>query len=206
MGELNKNIYRKEDDPYGKIFISPLEKDKKQKEEAPLSLKKTTPTQVFSILTDYFQKLIDLINPNTDAHRSISAFQRSLNDIKSFRKLLATLAGEDCSHSPVFNQQLSQLWHNLLDDCNSLPSKEGSSLTISSKVKFFVAQIQNFPIGAEHTLGYYFLHDVGKKWIPFPCMKLLQELHEEFIEAPSHSTLHNWLLLLDEILLAAAKL
>ena len=205
MSDLNKNIYRKENDPYGKIVISPLEKDKRQKEESYFGYKKITPTQTFSILANYFQKLIGLTDPRSNS-ASITAFQKTVSNIKAFRKLLATLAGEDCSHSPIFNQQLSQLWHNLLDDCNCLPSKEGSSLTILHKVKFFISQIQNFPIGSEHTLGYYFLHDVGKEWIPFPCMKLLQDLHEEFSEGPSHSTLHNWILLLDEIVLIAANL
>lgn len=206
MGELDKNIYRRGDDPYGKILISPLEKDKRQKEETYPSITRDKTAQTFSILASYFQKLIGLIDSKANAYTSDTVFQKTQEDLKAFRKLLATLAGEDCSHNPIFNQQLSQLWHNLLDDCNCLPSKEGQPLIILSKLKFFLSQIQNFPIGLEHTLGYYFSHDVGEEWIPFPCMKLLQELHEEFIEAPSHSTLHNWILLVDDILLVSAKL
>ena len=199
MDNLHKNIHHKEDDPYGKIFISPLEKDKRQKEEMDPRFKKSI-NQTFSILASYFQKLVDIVEPETDAHNT-STLQKTLEDLKAFRKLLVSLTGEDCSHNPIFNQQLSELWHKLQDDCNCLPSKEGYSLTTLTKLNFFLCQIQNFPIGSEHTLGYYFSRNVGNEWIPFPCMKLLQELHEEFIKGPTHSTLHNWVLLIDDILL-----
>src|SRR5690242_15342445 len=138
MGELDKNIHRKETDPYGKIFTHPLEKDKKQKEENSPSFKKTSSLQTFSILTSYFQRLIGLFESQENAYTSTSSLQKILNDIKTFRKLLATLAGEDCSHNSLFNQQLSKLWHNLLDDCNSLPSKIGCPQAILDKVKFFI--------------------------------------------------------------------
>jgi hypothetical protein len=200
MDDLHKNIHRKDETPYGEIFISPLEKDKRQKEENDPRFKNTI-NQTFSILANYFQQLLGVIDSKADAYSSTPTLQKALEDLKAFRKLLTTLAGEDCSHNPIFNQQLSQLWHNLLDDCNSLPSKEGYSSLILSKLNFFICQIQNFPIGSEHTLGYYFSHDVGEQWIPFPCMKLLQELHEEFRASATHSTLHNWILLIDAILL-----
>jgi hypothetical protein len=205
MSEPDKNIHRKEFNPYGPLLISPMDRDKHQK-EAPPEFPGGTSLQLSAMLLSFLQRLIDLVDSKASSYATLSLLEKTLEDVKTFRKLLALLAGEDCSHIPFFNQQLSELWHNLLDDCNCLPLKEPSSSAILGKIKFFIQQIQNFPIESEYTLGYYFSQELGKEWVPFPCMRLLQDLHTEFAQDPSHSTLHNWILLLDDILLSAAKL
>jgi hypothetical protein len=202
MSEVNKPIpYKKDLSPYEKILIHPIEKDKKHKEEAKSPQEHF---QLFSALLLFFEKILSLFNPDRQ-NASSATVQTILKDALAFRKLLVTLAGEDLSHHPDFNQQLVRVWHTLLDDCNSSPSKTPPSLSIFSKVNFFILQIKNFPIGAEHSLGYYFSHHAGDHWIPFPFMDLLQQLHQEFLSSPSTSTLRHWIVLLDEILLSSGK-
>jgi len=199
MGDLDKNIYRKEEpSPYEKIIVNPIEKDRKDREPFT-NFKGATRSQIYATLVSYFKKILSTFSSKGRARPLVLDLQHLIDDIIAFRQLLIILSLEDQSHNPDFTQQLSELWHNLLDDCNTLSlSTEASE--ILSKVKFFISQVQNFPPGADHTLGYYFTEYAGKDWIPFPFMELLQQLHEEFTASPVISVLSNWLSLLNEIL------
>lgn len=200
MGDLDKNIYRKEEpSPYEKIIVSPIEKDRKEKESFT-DLKNATRSQIYATLVSYFKKLLSAFSPKGKGQPLVFDLQRLVDHIADFRQHLISLSQEDQSHNPDFTQQLSELWHNLLDDCNSLSLSVEAFSEIISKVKFFISQVQNFPPGADHTLGYYFTEYAGKEWIPFPFMELLQNLHEEYNASPVISVLNNWLSLLREIL------
>lgn len=202
MSEPSKHIQvKQESSTYEKILIHPIEKDKKNQQEADLQQSSNTLVRTFSALSTYFKKFTSLFS-STRAHSSrASTLQNLLHDIFEFRKLLVTLAGEDTSHLPEFGETLSVSWDQLLDHCNHSPSSSDPVYPLFAKLLFFKNQVQHFPIGAEHTLGYYLSHHVGKGWIPFPFMDLLQNLHEEFSSSPTTSTLQKWILLLDEILI-----
>lgn len=194
MGDLDKNIYRKEEpSPYEKIITHSIEKDKREKEEGYRGLKNSTRTQVLATLVSYFKKVISVA---VKGQRQFVGQEHLFESIRAFREQLLLLAGSDQSHNPDFTQQLSELWHNLVDDCNSL----SDSSAIADKVKFFLSQVQNFPPGADHSLGYYFNEYAGKDWIPFPFMELLQDLHREYTASPAISVLQNWISLLNDIL------
>jgi hypothetical protein len=200
MSDLDKNIYRKEEpSPYEKIIVNPVEKEKKEK-ESYVSLKTDNPSQVFAALLSYLKKLLSAFSSKGKDQPLVLDLQNLMDNIIAFRQLLNILAADDQSHNPDFTQQLSELWHNLLDDCNSVSLSHEAGSEILSKVKFFISQVQNFPAGADHTLGYYFTEYAGQDWIPFPFMELLQHLHEEFQANPSTNILNNWLFLLNEIL------
>jgi hypothetical protein len=199
MGDLDKNIYRKDEpSPYEKIIINPIEKDKKEK-ESYTGLKGATRSQIYATLVSYFKQFLSAFSKGK-GQPILFNLQQLFDNIVAFRRLLVTLSAEDQSHNPNFTQKLSELWHNLLDDCNSLSLSTEASSEIVTKVKFFISQVQNFPPGADHTLGYYFSEYAGKDWIPFPFMEMLQQLHEEFTASPVISVLSNWISLLNEIL------
>lgn len=196
MGDLDKNIHRIEDPaPYEKILVNPIEKDRKEKEEGYTGLRNATKFQTFSTLISYFKKMLSAF---PFKGKKIPLSESYLKTVLAFREQLIALANEDLSHHPDFTQQLSELWHNLLDDCNSAGSNEATD-----KIKFFISQVKNFPTGADHTLGFYFDEYAGKDWIPFPFMELLQGLHEEYNASPAISVLLNWIALLNDILLEA---
>jgi len=199
MGDLDKNIYRKEEpSPYEKIIVNPVEKDRKEREPFA-SFKDATRSQIYATLVSYFKKILSAFSSKGEGQPLVFDLQHLTGDIVAFRQQLITLSLEDQSHNPEFTQKLSELWHNLLDDFNSLSLPTDTS-EVLVKIKFFITQIQNFPPGADHTLGYYFTEYAGKDWIPFPFMELLQQLHEEFNASPVISVLNNWLFLLNEIL------
>lgn len=204
MGNFDKNIYRREDpSPYEKIIVNPIEKDKREREEGYSSLRKSTRTQVSATLVSYFKKIISTLDSKSKGQLYHYDQQHLLANVLAFKQLLVILSGDDQSHNPVFTQQLAELWHNLLEDCNSLSFSQEAPAEIATRLKFFISQIQNFPHDADHSLGYYFTEYAGKDWIPFPFMDLLQSLHEEYNASPMISVLQNWISLLSEILLSA---
>lgn len=201
MGDLDKNIHRKEESsPYEKIIINPLDKDKKEREPFR-DLKNATKAQTFATLLSYFKKFLSAFkskgNPLT------FDLQRLIEHVAAFRQLLVTLSREDQSHNPDFTLRSTELWHNLLEDCNSLSPTIEASSEIYAKIKFFITQVQNFPPKEDHTLGFYFQHYAGKDWLPFPFLEILQHLHEEHQASPIISVLNQWISLLDEILMLA---
>jgi hypothetical protein len=199
MGDLDKNIYRKENpSPYEKIIVNPIEKDRKERESFT-SLKSATHSQIYAALLSFFKKILSTFSSKEKGQALLFDLKRLIENIITFREQLKILSLEDQSHNPDFTQQLSDLWHRILDDCNSLSLSPDTS-EILTKVKFFISQVQNFPPGADHTLGYYFTEYAGKDWIPFPFMELLQQLHEEYGASPVISVLNNWLTLLNDIL------
>jgi hypothetical protein len=198
MSDLDKNVYRKEDpSPYEKIVVNPIEKDRKEKEPFS-SFQGASRSQIFATLASLFKKFLTSFTSQGKG-RPLFDLQHLSRTIKAFREQLVILSLEDQSHNPDFTQALSELWHNLLDDCNSLSLANDSSEVVT-KLKFFIAQVQHFPPSADHSLGYYFTEYAGKDWIPFPFMELLQNLHEEYNASPVISVLNQWILLLNEIL------
>jgi hypothetical protein len=199
MGDLDKNIYRKEEpSPYEKIIVNPIEKDRKEREPYT-SLKGATRSQIYATLFSFFKKIFSTLSSKEKGQPLILNLQQLIENINAFKQQLVILSLEDQSHNPDYTQHLSDLWHSILEDCNSLSLSPDTS-EILTKVKFFISQVQNFPLGADHTLGYYFTEYAGKDWIPFPFMELLQQLHEEYNASPVISVLNNWLSLLNEIL------
>ncbi len=200
MGDLDKNIYRKEEpSPYEKIIVSPIEKDRKDK-EAYSSLKNATRAQIYATLVSCFKKLFSVFARKGNGQSLVVDRQQLIDDIAAFRQLLIVLSQEDQSHNPEFTQHLSELWHKLLDDCNALSLSVERSTELLIQIKFFISQVQQFPPSADHTLGYYFTEYAGKEWIPFPFMELLQRLHEEYNASPVISVLNQWITVLSHIL------
>lgn len=201
MGDLDKSINRREEpSPYEKIIVNPIEKDRKEKEEGYTGLKNSTRSQVFAALASYFKKILSALSFK-GKNQSVFFDEQSLfNNILAFRKMLLILSNEDESHNPEFTQKLTELWHNLIDDCNSLSYSHQATSSLLTKVNFFLTQVQNYPPGADHTLGYYFAEYAGREWIPFPFMELLQGLHQDFQANTTQSILYHWIALMNDII------
>ena len=201
MSDLDKNIHRKDGPaPFEKIIVNPIEKERREKDRGYSSLHNSSRAQVLATLASYFKKILTAFGSKGKFPAHLFDQKQLIENVLAFRELLLLLAKEDLSHNPDFTQQLGQLWHNLMDDCNSLELPQGSPFEAGNKLKFFITQVQNFPPGADHTLGYYFTEYAGNDWIPFPFMELLQGLHQEYNASPPISVLQNWISLLNDIL------
>ena len=198
MGDLDKFVHRK--DTYEKIVVNPIESDKREKPEGYTSLKTSTRSQVLATLLSYFKKILNTLSAKGKRQPLAVDQEQILEHVRAFKALLEVLCEIDHSHHPDFTVQLAEVWHQLIDDNNALRPVSEASNALMSKIKFFISQVQHYPPGADHTLGYYFTEYAGKDWIPFPFMELLQKLHEEHQASREKSTLTSWLQLLNDIL------
>ncbi|MBY0529205.1 MAG: hypothetical protein K2P51_03345 [Rhabdochlamydiaceae bacterium] len=200
MNDFQKPIHRDDPAPFGQIRVNEIQEDKKGRDQPydpqPFQAKPLN----FAILVSFFKKFLDLLPLKKRAEDLVLEEQKMFEDVISFRKLLQILAQEDQSHNPEFTQQLSELWHNLIDDCNMIRGAPGNLPESINKLKNFMSDLSNYPPGADHTLGYYFAESAGQDWIPFPFMELLESLHNESLSNPPQATLTRWLSALTDIL------
>ena len=201
MNDFQKHVHRRESTPYEEIKISPIEKDKKGKEEGYKGLPAASPKPlIFGSLVSYFKKFLTLF---FGEEKSASLFfdqQQMLEDVAAFRKLLQILSQDDQSHNPEFTQQLSELWHHLMEDCDSVLASSKSAPNYLVLLKAFMQEMHHYPPNEDHSLGYYFTEYAGKDWIPFPFMEILEGLHREYAQFPESATLSRWLDMLAKIL------
>lgn len=182
--------------------IPPIEKDKKEKdEEQGEKWKEATGRPfVFASIFSYLKKLITTFSGKGRTLALAFDQQKFVDDLIAFRSLLVLLCNDDRSHEPHYLEQMSELWHNLIHDCNPIDPVERKNLGIPAKVKIFIDTIANFPPGEDHSLGYYLSEHAGSEWIPFPFMNLLQKLHEEHEIQQDQSILYSWVIMLNKIL------
>jgi hypothetical protein len=200
MGDYEKKIHPHDNDPYEHVAIPPVERDKKGKEEFSKILQEPSKPQVFATLASFFKKIISFFILRDKEESLLSDLPLLIEHLTAFRAQLQILAQRDESYNPEFTKQLTELWHNLVDDCNSISSAGGSSTKVLIDIKNFINRIEDYPKDADHTLGYYFDAYAGTEWTPFPFMDMLKELHEQHQKKPSHSQLAEWLALLQDIL------
>ena len=200
MGDYDKKVHPREPDPYENLSINPIEKDKKGKEEYPKRFQEEpTKSQIFATLVSYFKKMITLFGFK-DRETLLLLEHHLFAHLAAFRTHLRILTEQDESYNPDFTQQLTELWHNLIDDCNSVSASLDISSRTFNNIKFLISQISQYPYGTDHPLGYYLDAYAGKDWIPFPFMDILKELHDEHQKDPNKSHLAKWIFLFDDIL------
>ena len=121
-------------------------------------------------------------------------------DLLELKQLFISLSIEDLSHQLEFIQKLSLLWHKIIEDCNPISLSLSKGSDFLKKIADFIQIINHFPANEDHSLGYYLQEHVGEKWVPFPFMELLQELHIDYQKAQDKSYLANWIKILSSII------
>ncbi len=175
--------------------IPPIEKDKKKEDMPPNDAWKDAVNRPFLFAT-LFSHLKKLIAAFSGKNRSLAfgpTQQKLINDLLEFYRLLVVLSHEDHSHDPQYLEQMSELWHTLIHDCNPIDPSERKNLESYSLIKNLINSISSYPPQEDHSLGYYLTEHAGSEWIPFPFMKLLQKLHEEHQNQPMTSFLTGWI-------------
>lgn len=201
MSDYHKKVTPREPDPFENITVNPIEKDKKGKEEYPnYFAEEPSKSQIIAALISVFKRMLSFFKLSDSDNISLLEHHHLFEHLAAFRNQLSVLTDQDESYNLEFTQQLTQLWHNFVDDCNSV----AVSLDVPSEkiqdIKILITQISQYPYGADHPLVYYFDAFVGKEWIPFPFMDMLKELYEEHQRTPGSSHLSSWISLIDDIL------
>jgi hypothetical protein len=166
-----------------------IEKDKKEKEPySPEFTRELTRYQLFIIFITLFKKMLNLFAAQDQSQMTAVQKQQILEGLLLLRKMFQLLGNQDQSHDPEFTHHLAELWHNLLEDCQHIASKDPNTL----KIKNFIDKVNTFPPSTDHSLGYYLREYAGKEWLPFPFMDMLQKLHRQYQENPQTSALNEW--------------
>ncbi len=111
--------------------------------------------------------------------------------LQEFKKLFNLLKQEDRSQDIDFSNNLSTCWNQILVHSRAIQSHA---------LRSFIKEIQSYPKGEEHTLGYYLTEYAGQNWLPFPYIELLKTLHTTHLQTPTTSTLTRWTRELDQLI------
>ena len=176
-------------DPYKGYKIEGIQKQKPDKEgsEPP-----ATPPHEHSWLGGYlilvFQRMLEFFSKKQRPVIASDAFQAIKEHLLAFRQILEQLKENDCSQDVPYLRSLSDQWLLLIED--NFTFKRGSAFAISFRTLF--REVQDYPKGQQHTLGYYITEYPGADWLPFPFMELIQGLHREYQQNPRESHLAKW--------------
>ena len=122
-----------------------------------------------------------------------------LAHLKKLKSLLETLMEKDISQNYLFAQSLSEEWHALLCFLDIKKRRRKKSIYFQ-QLQTFIEQVHQYPKKADLSLGYYLTKFTGKKWLPFPFIKILFELHEDFEKNHQASLLSHWVTTLSHLI------
>jgi hypothetical protein len=176
------------------------------KQDPLYHLRKKRPHFVFStaimflledLLSDRFTKLMTA--------QDISALLLTLHSIFiDFQKTLSKLCPEDLSMQMPYLQELSTDWKNLETIIKQILKFKKTQDERIAEVVFrsetFMLELNQFRANEQFPLAYYLEKQAGQEWIPFPFMRIVQHLHDEFRTIGVHSTLQKWLYEIDALI------
>ncbi len=180
------------------LYLAQIQKDKEEREKTAAIGDPSSKIFHRATAIVYFRKFVDRFAADVKARSSSINTQKALEDLSAFKEILEELSREDLSYNPDFTQRLSQLWQNLYENCSGIEDSLTHLDTLASRILSFVKEIDAFPPGEDHTLGYYLTEHAGQDWIPFPFMNLLSALHQEFQDSRTSSRLELWIKQLSE--------
>ena len=181
------------------IIVSRVEGERKEKQEFSRESSGSPKNLLVAAFFTYLKRLFDSLSGKSKFEATLIDRQQILEDLFAFRKLLQILSQEDQSNNPEFTLQLSELWHNLLDDFNHVELLERKSPKKVAPFKKLLNKVKDFPANQDHRLGYYLTEYVGKEWLPFPYMEILRKLHKDYQANPAQNAIQEWLVLIDEV-------
>jgi hypothetical protein len=198
MGSVTPPSRNDPKDPYEGYRVEPLESDRLAKEDQGQkgrpSLDKTSFLLVY--LYVFLNKLVQFFEDKTE--RGVST-RIELDVRKNLIRLgdsLDRLKMEDKSQDIEFLNQLSNEWHEVSQDSRRFRKDS----PFSAAFRLFVKDLQTYPSGEEHSLGYYFSSHAGQKWLPFPYMAMIFRVHQEYRDNPVESALHRWTQEIDNLI------
>lgn len=181
-------------DPYDRYRIEPTERERESRSQGGWGGPPDDKKGLVARLLRSLHRILSRILETPRQEKTAVAIAGSLRSLKAAFEILKR---EDRSEDIQFLNHISQIWLHLLEEGLTLtratPAGEG--------LKEFIKKIEHYPAHQSHTFGYYLSEFAGQKWIPFPYMDLIQQLHEEHLKSPEISVLTEWTRLLDTLLL-----
>jgi hypothetical protein len=177
--------------------VEQLKADKENQEEI---IKKNPAALLMAGLCAYIRKTALFLASRPLAGQKSAIASGVELELSELKKCLVILSKQDESRNPEYTQQLSNAWHQLLDSVTLVEFLERKKNEPLTQIKTLIETFQSYPPKQPRSLGFYMTKYAGKDWLPFPCMEMLQQLHENFIAHPKDNQLAHWIASIDFIL------
>ena len=179
--------------PIDKVRIESV-KDKPEEQKQKLeALRVEKKLFLYLAFLNVLKNTFKAFNYNPEAKEgNLSPLKKELQTIKASFEALKV---KDLSQDTNFLNYLAFTWLKFFKDFDFYPIKEKEITTL---IKNFINEINSFPKENEFSLGYYLSEFAGYKWIPFPYMEILQNLHFEYQKNKENSQLEKWVNILQE--------
>ena len=191
-------------DPAGQpkdwLSVQQIEKLKADKENKEEIIKKNPTALLMASLCAYIRKTALFLASRPIAGPKSALANTVELELTELKKCLVLLSKEDLSRSPEYALQLSTAWHQLMDSVKLVEFLEKKKKESLTQIKSLIETFYAYPPKQSHSLGFYMTEYAGKEWLPFPCMELLHQLHDEFIAQSKESQLFHWISSIDIIL------
>jgi len=118
-------------------------------------------------------------------------------ELLTIKSSLQALKDENLCQDGEFINFFAYIWMKFFKDQDLYQLKNDQ---INSLLNQLVEEINSYPKNAEFSLAYYVTEFAGYKWVPFPYMDILQNLHLENKKDPQNSHLSKWIDIINKLL------
>lgn len=185
-------------DPFEPVKIEKIESigSEEEEEERKKLEQKPVTKKLFLYLTilKFITNSLKLFKNHAPKELTQTPIQKEIQTIKAS---LEALKEKDLSRDTEFMNFFAFIWMKFLKDYSDYNLK---NLEISSLIKKIISEINSYPQNTDFTLGYYISEFAGYKWIPFPYMEILKNLHDQHLQNHETSTLTKWTNIIEELL------
>ena len=187
-----KSTPTESEDPYKKLKVSGVE-EKKYTEEYEEKFQKKETSKKETFLSYLAKKLISFF-PRGSTQKNLKILE---NDLSNIHKYFQELANKDLSQDITYLKKLSACWQSFF---NNFISVALNTHPIILQIRSFFDQLHSYPDTQHFSLGYYLTEYAGEKWIPFPFMEMLSNLHKEYQADADSSHLYKWMREIEDII------
>ena len=144
-----------------------------------IAAEKNSDLLLFSGLLLHARKIFNLLSSATlSGHAAIIESPSGLIPyLAHLKKNLTELSKSDQSQNIDYVQKLTDSWNDLIQAISTVEWAQRKDVVVISAISALLAGIGSYPLGQEHSLGFYLSRFTGEKWLPFPFIELLGSLH-----------------------------
>jgi hypothetical protein len=197
MTDVYLNLGNSPKDPYPSFNLG-IDKDK-ESHKKQVFLKLEDPQKILSYLLALTHLNLEHIEDEIEMYKTVFVTDSAVQHVRNLRALFRQLTDEDLSQDFSYALKLSKSWNGITSYQDSASIKE---LKKEAHVKLgkLIDLFYRYPTKDEHALGYYLRQYAGENWLPFPFMKILSDLHEDYMLKKEDSTLGQMIRLLTNII------
>jgi len=185
-------------DPFKHVKAQKIEKIGQDEEKEKKNLIQRPVTKKLFIYLAFLKILSNTLKIFKNTKKAQKIEQTPIHqELQTIKSSLESLKEKDLCQDTDFMNHFAFTWMKFLKDYEdySLISEN-----ITTLIKKFISEIYSYPKDSGFSLGYYISEFAGYKWIPFPYMEILRNLHLEHLKNPENSHLKKWTDFLDEML------